>query len=124
MLIISPPKPSNEGEKAIAEGQPFSEQFCKAVSGVADEIESLRAVVLKKDMQSSVRDLTKSTTSYRYRQFMSKRTQIWPFTKRCRMPTISLAIICYKQSRGVPSQEPQNPSFIPWCAQWKANLPS
>ena len=36
LLIISPPKPSIEGEKAIAEGQHFSEQFRKAVSGVAD----------------------------------------------------------------------------------------
>jgi hypothetical protein len=36
LVIISPPKPSIEGEKAIAEGQHFSEQFRKAVSGVAD----------------------------------------------------------------------------------------
>jgi hypothetical protein len=36
----------------IAEGQAFCEQFSKGVSGVADAIESLRAVVLKKDKGS------------------------------------------------------------------------
>jgi len=45
----------------------------KAVSGVADEIESLRAIVLKQDTAPIGSDL-KSTRSYRYRQLMSKRT--------------------------------------------------
>jgi len=41
-------KTSIECEKAVTEGQPVSWQFRKAVSGVADEIESLRAVLKKK----------------------------------------------------------------------------
>ena len=49
LLIISPPKPSIEGENAIAEGLPFSEHLRKVVCGVADEIESLRAVLRRKD---------------------------------------------------------------------------
>ena len=88
LLITSPPKPSIEREKVIAEGQPFSEQFRKGVSGVADQIESLRAVELKKDMAAIGPRFDQIDHELSPRQFMSRRTEIRPFTTRCRTLTI------------------------------------
>jgi hypothetical protein len=49
LTITAQPKPSRDCDNGLAQGQRVSEQFRKAVAGVAEEIESLRAVALKKD---------------------------------------------------------------------------
>jgi len=48
-VIIQTAKPSSNCDQTAVDGERFSPQFRSDVTGVADEIESLRAVVLKKE---------------------------------------------------------------------------
>ena len=107
LMISSPPKPSCEVEKPSAQGQRISEQFRGDVAGVADEIESLRAVVLKKE---------KTPIGQRFDEIDHKLSLSTVHVQTDADMAVyyalsyannSLAIVYYKQSRGVPSQELQ-----------------
>jgi hypothetical protein len=107
LVISSPSKPSCECEKALVEGQRFSEQFRSDVAGVADEIESLRAVVLKKEktaigprFDEIDHELSLSTIHVQTDADMAVYYAL-------SYANNSLAITYYKQSRGVPPQELQ-----------------
>ncbi len=89
------------------EGQRFSQQFRSDVAGVADEIESLRAVVLKKEnvplgprFDSIDRKLTLSTTHVQTDADLAVYYAL-------SYANNSLAIAYYKQARGVPPEEAQ-----------------
>ncbi len=89
------------------EGQRFSQQFRSDVAGVADEIESLRAVVLKKEdvplgprFDAIDRKLTLSTTHV---QTDADKAVYYALS----YANNSLAIAYYKQIRGVPPEEAQ-----------------
>ena len=107
LMISSPPKPSCDVEKAVAQGQRISEQFRGDVAGVADGIESLRAVVLKKEktpigprFDEIDHKLSLSTVHVQTDADMAVYYAL-------SYANNSLAIVYYKQSRGVPSQELQ-----------------
>ena len=105
MLTIPPPK--CECDAPGMEGQRFSQQFRRDVAGVADEIESLRAVVLKKEnvplgprFDAIDRKLTLSTTHVQTDADLAVYYAL-------SYANNSLAIAYYKQSRGVPPEEAQ-----------------
>jgi len=105
--VSSAAKPTCDGEKTSVEGQRFSEQFRGDVARVADEIESLRAVVLKKEkaaigprFDEIDHQLSLSTVHVQTDADMAVYYAL-------SYANNSLAIIYYKQSRGVPSQELQ-----------------
>lgn len=94
-------------DKTIVQGQKFSEQFRSDVAGVADEIESLRAVVLKKEkvplgprFDAIDRKLTLATAHVQTDADMAVYYAL-------SYANNSLAISYYKQSRGVPAEEAQ-----------------
>lgn len=94
-------------DSAGVEGQRFSQQFRSDVAGVADEIESLRAVVLKKEkvqlgprFDEIDRKLTLSTAHVQTDADMAVYYAL-------AYANNSLAIAYYRQSRGVPAQEAQ-----------------
>ena len=106
-VIIHSGKSTCECNKTVAEGQHFSPQFRSDVAGVADEIESLRAVVLKKEKVSIGprfdaidRKLTLSTVHVQTDADMAVYYAL-------SYANNSLAIAYYKQSRGVPPEEAQ-----------------
>jgi len=112
LMVRSAPKPSCDCQRTTSvEGQRISEQFRGDVAGVADEIESLRAVVLKKDKApigprfdeidhklslSTVHVQTDADVAVYYALSYANN---------------SLAIVYYKESRGVPSQDLQKDQF-------------
>ncbi len=105
LMITTPPK--NECERLGNEGERFSEQFRKDVAGVADEIESLRAVVLKKEkvplgprFDAIDRELTLSTTHVQTDADMA-------IYYALSYANNSLAISYYKQLRGASTEEAQ-----------------
>jgi hypothetical protein len=107
LMITSPAKTSCESEKTPVDGLPISEQFRHDVAGVADEIESLRAVVLKLKKETAAigprfdeidHKLSLSTVHVQTNADMSVYYAL-------SYANNSLAIIYYKQSRGVPFQE-------------------
>jgi len=105
MLTIPPPK--CECDSPGVEGQRFSRQFRSDVAGVADEIESLRAVVMKKEnvplgprFDAIDRKLTLSTTHVQTDADLAVYYAL-------SYANNSLAIAYYKQSRGVPPEEAQ-----------------
>ena len=90
-----------------AEGQHFSEQFRRDVAGVPDEIESLRAVVMKKEkvplgprFDAIDRKLSLSTVHVQTDADMAVYYAL-------SYANNSLAIAYYKESRGVPADEAQ-----------------
>ena len=106
-VIIRTDRPTCDCDKTAVEGQRFSQQFRSDVAGVADEIESLRAVVLKKEKVplgprfdavdrklslSQVHIQTEADTAVYYALSYANN---------------SLAIAYYKQLRGVPADEVQ-----------------
>jgi hypothetical protein len=107
LMIITSSKAGRECEKVVTEGERFSEQFRKSVAKVADEIESLRAVVLKKDkaiigprFDEIDHEISLSTVHVQTDADMAVYYAL-------SYANNSLAIIYYKQSRGVPPQELQ-----------------
>jgi hypothetical protein len=106
VMILAAPK--SEGcDKNAVEGQRFSEQFRSNVAGVADEIESLRAVVLKREKVSIGprfdaidRKLSLSTVHVQTDADMAVYYAL-------AYANNSLAITYYKQTRGVPVEEAQ-----------------
>jgi hypothetical protein len=105
MVTTSAPKCASDG--LGVEGRRFSQQFRSDVAGVADEIESLRAVVLKKEdvplgprFDALDRKLTLSTTHVQ----TDADTAVYYALSYANN---SLAIAYYKQARGVPSEEAQ-----------------
>lgn len=105
LTVTSAPKPSCECEKTTVEGERISEQFRRDVAGVADQIESLRAVVVKKEkapigpkFDEIEHKLSLSTVHVQTDADMAVYYAL-------SYANNSLAIIYYKQSRGVPSDE-------------------
>ena len=89
LMVISATRPSCDSEKPSVDGQRISEQFCGDVARVADEIESLRAVVLKKEkaaigprFDDIDYELSLSTVH------VCKQMRTWPCTTHCPMQTI------------------------------------
>ena len=103
--VTSAARPVCECEKPSVEGQRISEQFRSDVTRVADEIESLRAVVMKKEktpigprFDEIDHELSLSTVHV---QTPADQAVYYALS----YANNSLAIIYYKQSRGVPSQD-------------------
>jgi hypothetical protein len=97
--------PKSDCDKSGPQGQRFSDEFRTDVAGVADEIESLRAVVLKKEnvplgprFDSIDRKLTLSTTHVQTDADMAVYYAL-------SYANNSLAIAYYKQSRGALADE-------------------
>lgn len=106
-VVIRSDKPTCDCSKSGVEGQRVSEQFRRDVAGVADEIESLRAVVLKKEkvaigprFDAIDRKLTLSTVHVQTDADMAVYYAL-------SYANNSLAITYYKQSRGVPPEDAQ-----------------
>ena len=106
-VVVTPASPGAECEKPTVEGQRFSPQFRSEVAGVADEIESLRAVVSKKEkvplgprFDAIDRQLTLATAHVQTDADMAVYYAL-------SYANNSLAIAYYKQSRGVPLEEAQ-----------------
>ena len=106
-VIIRAEKPSCDCNKTNVEGEKISEQFRSDVAGVADEIESLRAVVLKKEkvelaprFDAIDRKLTLSTVHVQSDADMALYYAL-------SYANNSLAITYYKLSRGVPAEDAQ-----------------
>lgn len=109
-MMITTVQPKCEAEKPVVEGQRFSAQFRSDVAGVADEIESLRAAVLNKDIKEKGplgpkfddidRKLTLATAHVQTDADMAVYYAL-------SYANNSLAISYYKQSRGVPAEEAQ-----------------
>jgi hypothetical protein len=94
-------------DKSTVEGQRFSEQFRSDVAGVADEIESLRAVVLKREkvaigprFDAIDRKLSLATADVQTDADLAVYYAL-------AYANNSLAIAYYKQMRGVPAEEAQ-----------------
>ena len=106
VMILGAPK--SEGcDKNPVEGQRFSEQFRSNVAGVADEIESLRAVVLKREkvaigprFDAIDRKLSLSMAHVQTDADMAVYYAL-------AYANNSLAIAYYKQTRGVAVEEAQ-----------------
>ena len=106
VMIRTSTKP-DECDKMAVEGQRFSAQFRSNVAGVADEIESLRAVVLKREKVSIGprfdaidRKLSLATIHVQTDADMAVYYAL-------AYANNSLAIAYYKQMRGVPAEEAQ-----------------
>ena len=106
-MITSATRPSCDSEKPSVEGQRISEQFRRDVARVGGEIESLRAVVLKKEnaaigplFDDIDHELSLSTVHVQTDADMAVYYAL-PYANN------SLAIIYYKESRGVRLQELQ-----------------
>jgi len=106
-VLVTTSTPTCECDKAIAEGQRFSKTFRSDVAGVADEIESLRAVVMKKDkvplgprFDAIDRKLTLATAHVQTDADMAVYYAL-------SYANNSLAIAYYKELRGVPAEEAQ-----------------
>jgi hypothetical protein len=104
-VTIRTAKPSCD--QTVAEGQRFSPQFRSDVAGVADEIESLRAVVLKKEQvplgprfDAIDRKLALATAHVQTDADMAVYYAL-------SYANNSLAIAYYKLVRGVPVEEAQ-----------------
>jgi hypothetical protein len=108
VMILAAPKSEGCDRSTIAvEGQRFSEQYRSDVAGVADEIESLRAVVLKREkvdigprFDAIDRKLSLSTAHVQTDADMAVYYAL-------AYANNSLAITYYKQTRGVPVEEAQ-----------------
>jgi len=108
VIIRTEEKPSPPTcEKVVVEGEHFSEQLRSDVAGVADEIESLRAAVLKMEkvalgprFDAIDRELTLSTAHV---QTDADTAAYYAVS----YASNSLAISYYKESRGVRTEEAQ-----------------
>ena len=110
LMVSTPPKLECEKDKDTLQGQRFSEPFRADVAGVADEIESLRAVVMNSKESERVslaprfdaidRKLSLSTTHVQTDADMAVYYAL-------SYANNSLAISYYKQARGVIGEEPQ-----------------
>jgi len=105
--LVTTPPPKADCDHQGVEGQRFSEPFRADVAGVADEIESLRAVVLKKEkvplgprFDAIDRKLNLSTPHVQTDADMAVYYAL-------SYANNSLAISYYKQSRGIPGDEAQ-----------------
>jgi hypothetical protein len=105
--LIMTTQPRSECDKPGEQGQRFSDDFRRDVAGVADEIESLRAVVLKKEevplgprFDAIDRKLTLSTADVQTDADMAVYYAL-------SYANNSLAIAYYKQSRGATAEEAQ-----------------
>lgn len=106
VMIRSSAKPDG-CDKTAADGERFSRQFRSDVAGVADEIESLRAVVLKREkvvigprFDAIDRKLSLATVHVQTDADMAVYYAL-------AYANNSLAIAYYKQMRGVPVEEVQ-----------------
>ncbi len=106
-VMVTAPISKNECDNLGVEGERFSQQFRKDVAGVADEIESLRAAVLKKEdvplgprFDAIDHELSLSTTHV---QTDADKAVYYALS----YANNSLAIAYYKQARGVPAEEAQ-----------------
>jgi hypothetical protein len=107
MILGAPKSEGCDKNSNTVEGQRFSEQFRSNVAGVADEIESLRAVVLRREkvpigprFDAIDRELSLSTVSVQTDADMAVYYAL-------AYANNSLAISYYKQTRGVPVEEAQ-----------------
>jgi hypothetical protein len=107
LMITSPARPSCESEKTSVEGQPISEQFRHDVAEVADEIESLRAVVRMKEKVPIGSKFDKIDDKLSVSTVHAQTSADWAVYYALSFANNSLAIVYYKQSRGVPSQDLQ-----------------
>jgi hypothetical protein len=109
LQISSAPKPSCESEKTAAEGEPISELFRHDVAKVADEIESLRAVVLKLKKETTAIGPRFDELDYELSlsRVHAKTAADWAIYYALSSANNSLAIVYYKQVRGIPFQELQ-----------------
>lgn len=106
-VTVTTTLPKCECDAHGVEGQKFSKQFRGDVAGVADEIESLRAVVLKREnvplgprFDAIDRKLALSATHVQTDADLAVYYAL-------SYASNSLAIAYYKQSRGVPPEEAQ-----------------
>ena len=108
VMILGAPKPEGcDKNSNPVEGQRFSEQFRSNVAGVADEIESLRAVVLRREkvpigprFDAIDRKLSLATVNVQTDADMAVYYAL-------AYANNSLAISYYKGTRGVPVEEAQ-----------------
>jgi hypothetical protein len=107
LTITSPAKPGCDCEKTSAGGQPISEQFRRDVAGVADEIESLRAVVRMKEKVPIGSKFDEIDDRLSLSTVHAQTSADWAVYYALSFANNSLAIVYYKQSRGVPSQDLQ-----------------
>jgi hypothetical protein len=107
LIVTSAAKPSCECEKTTIEGQRISEKFRSDVARVADEIESLRAVVLKKEKTVIGPRFDEIDHELSLSQVDVQTEADLTVYYALAYANNSLAIIYYKESRGVPSQELQ-----------------
>ncbi len=107
LIIRTEEKPPASCDKTVVEGEHFSEQFRSDVASVADDIESLRAAVMKKEkvplgprFDAIDRKLTASTAHV---QTEADSAVYYALS----YASNSLAISYYQELRGVPPDEAQ-----------------
>jgi hypothetical protein len=106
-VVVRSARKAEDCDEAVVAGQRFSEQFRTDVAGVADEIESLRAVVLRHEkvelgprFDAIDRKLSLATVSVQTDADMAVYYAL-------AYANNSLAITYFKQARGVPVEEAQ-----------------
>lgn len=106
VMIQSAAKP-DDCDKGLVEGGRFSEQFRSDVAGVADEIESLRAVVLKHekvDIGPRFDEIDRKLSLAKAHVQTDADSAVY---YALAYSNNSLAIAYFKQQRGVPVEEAQ-----------------
>ena len=107
LRINSPANPCCDGEKTSLEGQPISEQFRRDLAGVPDEIESLRAVVRMKEKVPIGSKFDEIDHKLSVSTVHAQTNTDWALYYALSFANNSLAIVYYKQSRGVRSEDLQ-----------------
>jgi hypothetical protein len=106
-VMIRSAAKTDDCQTGVVEGQRFSQQFRTDVASVADEIESLRAVVLKHekvDVGTRFDDIDGELSVARTHMQTEADTAVYYALSYANN---SLAIAYFKQQRGVPVQEAQ-----------------
>jgi len=107
LMISSTPKAKCENETPVVEGQPVSEVFRKDVAGLADEIESLRAVLLKNVKAPIGPKFDEIDHRLSLSAIHVQTDADMAVYYALSYANNALAIIYYKQSRGIPARELQ-----------------
>jgi hypothetical protein len=106
-VMIRSAAKTDDCNKSVVEGQRFSEQFRADVARVADEIESLRAVVLKRekiDVGTRFDEIDGELSQAKSHMQTDADSAVYYALSYANN---SLAIAYFKQQRGVPVQEAQ-----------------
>lgn len=106
-VMIRSAAKTDDCEKGVAEGQRFSQQFRTDVARVADEIESLRAVVLKRQKVDVGPRFDKIDGELSLAKTHVQTEADSAVYYALSYANNSLAIAYFKQQRGVPVEEAQ-----------------